>query len=200
RRRTAAFVLKGRAKSRPMTFNHHLGKNNDQIVRLAGSSAEVLIVQHSHDITDPVRATLIGPAFRPNSTYKSTYARWPTRARRISVVRTRIKADLGGQSAEPGRVATEDMSMVAFTAYEGLLSWLFLHLLLIAIPAVAGFLVGRRGRLKLWHVAALVLLTALLLLPAVACVDLNSRPEAWFSVMRMHASGSPRVSLLGPHA
>ena len=90
--------------------------------------------------------------------------------------------------------------MVAFTAYGGLLSWLFLHLLLIAIPAVAGFLVGRRGRLKLWHVAALVLLTALLLLPAVACVDLNSRPEAWFSVMRMHASGSSGVSVLGMNA
>jgi hypothetical protein len=52
----------------------------------------------------------------------------------------------------------------------------------------------------LWHVAALVLLTALLLLPAVACVDLNSRPEAWLSVMRMHASGSPGVSVLGMHA
>ena len=90
--------------------------------------------------------------------------------------------------------------MVALSAPEILLSWLFLHLLLIAIPAVAGFLVGRRGRLHLWHVAALVLLTALLLFPAVACVDLNSRPEAWFSVMRMHASGSPGVSVLGMNA
>jgi hypothetical protein len=89
--------------------------------------------------------------------------------------------------------------MVVFTAYEALLSWLFLHLLLIATPAVAGFLVGRRGRLHLWHVAALVLLTALLLLPAVACVELNSHPEAWFSVMRMHASGSSLVSVLGMH-
>src|SRR5262249_58708867 len=90
--------------------------------------------------------------------------------------------------------------MVVFTAYEGLLSWLFLHLLLIATPAVAGFLVGRRSRLQLWHVAALVLLTALLLLPAVACVELNSRPESWVSVMRMHGSGSPGVSVLGMHA
>src|SRR5262249_56367125 len=89
--------------------------------------------------------------------------------------------------------------MVVFTAYEGLLSWLFLHLLLIATPAVAGFLVGRRSRLQLWHVAALVLLTALLLLPAVACVELNSRPESWVSVMRMHASGSPGGSVLGMH-
>ena len=52
---------------------------------------------------------------------------------------------------------------------------------------------------RLWQVAALVVLTALLLLPAVACVDLNSRPESWFSVMRMHASGSPGVSVMGMH-
>jgi hypothetical protein len=97
-------------------------------------------------------------------------------------------------------LAAEDVSMVVFTAYEGLLSWLFLQMLLIAIPAVAGFLVGRRGRLHLWHVAALVILTALLLLPAVVCVDLNSRPEAWLSVMRMHASSSPGVSVLGRQA
>ena len=77
---------------------------------------------------------------------------------------------------------------------------MFLHLLLIAIPAVAFLLVGRRGRLHLWHVAARVLLTALLLLPAVACVGLNSRPEAWFSVMWTHASGSPGVSVMGMHA
>ena len=79
--------------------------------------------------------------------------------------------------------------MVALSGYEGLWSWLFLHLLLIAIPAVAGFLVGRRGRLHLWHVAAVVLLAALLLLPAVACVRLLSRPDTWLSVLRMHARG-----------
>jgi hypothetical protein len=79
------------------------------------------------------------------------------------------------------------------------LSWLFLHLLLIAIPAVAGFLVGLRGRFHLWHVAALVLLTAFLLLPAVACVSLRSRPEAWPSVVRMHAGGRPGLSVLGMH-
>ena len=61
------------------------------------------------------------------------------------------------------------------------------------------FLFGRRGRLHLWHVAALVLLTALLLLPAVACVGFNSRPEAWFSVMWTHASGSPGVFVMGMH-
>jgi hypothetical protein len=83
--------------------------------------------------------------------------------------------------------------MIALTPHEALTSWLFLHLLLIAIPAVAGFLVGRRGRLHLWHVAAVVLLTALMLLPAVACVRLVSRPDAWLSVMRMHARGWPTV-------
>ena len=90
--------------------------------------------------------------------------------------------------------------MIALSPHETLMSWLFLHLLLIAIPAVAGFLVGSRGRLHLWHVAALVILTALLLLPAVACVDLKSRPEAWLSVMLMHASGWPGVSVLGMQA
>ena len=89
--------------------------------------------------------------------------------------------------------------MGALPAYEIFLSWLFLQLLLIAIPAVAGFLVGRRGRLHLWHVAALVLLTALLLLPAVACDGLRSRPEAWLSVMRMHARGPPGLSVMRMH-
>jgi hypothetical protein len=89
--------------------------------------------------------------------------------------------------------------MVALPAYEAFLSCLFLHLLLIALPAVAGFLVGRRGRLHLWHLAALVLLAALLLLPAVACVSLRGRPEAWPSVVRMHADGRPALSVLGMH-
>jgi hypothetical protein len=89
--------------------------------------------------------------------------------------------------------------MVALPVQEILLSWLFLHLLLIAIPAVAGFLVGRRGRLHLWHFAALVLLTALLLLPAVACIGLRSRPEAWLSVMGMHVRGWPGLEVLGMH-
>src|SRR4051812_25902275 len=83
--------------------------------------------------------------------------------------------------------------MVALSPHEALLSCLFLHLLLIAIPAVTGFLVGRRGRLHLWHVAAAVLLTAVLLLPAVACVRLLSRPATWLPVMQMHARGWPTV-------
>jgi hypothetical protein len=73
--------------------------------------------------------------------------------------------------------------MDALQGYEGPLSWLFVHLLLVAVPAVVLFLVGRRGRLRLWQIAALVLLTALLLLPAAACVHLNSTP------MGLHAPG-----------
>jgi hypothetical protein len=69
------------------------------------------------------------------------------------------------------------------------MSWLFSRLLLIAIQAVASFLVGRRGRLHLWHVVSVVLLTAVLLLPAVACARLLSRPDAWLSELRMHARG-----------
>jgi hypothetical protein len=83
--------------------------------------------------------------------------------------------------------------MIALSPREMLMSSLFLHLLLVAIPAVAGLLVGRRGRLHLWHVAAVVLLTALLLLPAVSCVRLLGRPDAWLSVMGMHARGWPTM-------
>ena len=36
----------------------HLGKNNDQIVRLSHEPAEVLIVQHAHEIRSAVRETL----------------------------------------------------------------------------------------------------------------------------------------------
>lgn len=48
-----------------MTLNS-LGKNNDQIVRLASSPAEVLVVQHCHDITPPVRDTLRAFAVQPS--------------------------------------------------------------------------------------------------------------------------------------
>jgi hypothetical protein len=64
RRLTAAFVLKGPANFRPMSLNH-LGKNNDQIVRLSHSPGQVLIVQHSHDIGTPVRETLRAFAVQP---------------------------------------------------------------------------------------------------------------------------------------
>ena len=64
RRTTPAFLLKGPARFVPMTLNH-LGKNNDQIYRLSQEPAEVLIVQHSHEITPPVRATLRAFAVQP---------------------------------------------------------------------------------------------------------------------------------------
>jgi hypothetical protein len=65
RRLTAAFVLKGPANFRPMGLNH-LGKNNDQIVRLSHAPADILFVQHSHDITAPVRETLRAFAVQPS--------------------------------------------------------------------------------------------------------------------------------------
>lgn len=61
---TAAFLLKGPAHFSAMGLNH-LGKNNDQIVRLASEPAEVLIVQHCHEITPPVRSTLRAFAVQP---------------------------------------------------------------------------------------------------------------------------------------
>ena len=64
-RSTAAFVLKGPGnKFTPMTLNH-LGKNNDQIYRLSQEPAQVLVVQHCHEISSPVRATLRAFAVRP---------------------------------------------------------------------------------------------------------------------------------------
>jgi hypothetical protein len=66
RRVSAAFLLKGPARFAPMGLNH-LGKNNDQIVRLSREPAEVLIVQHSHDILPAVRETLRAFAVRPQA-------------------------------------------------------------------------------------------------------------------------------------
>lgn len=57
RQKTGAFLLKGPAKFAPMSLNT-LGKNNDQIVRLAQEPAQVLFVQHCHEILPAVRATL----------------------------------------------------------------------------------------------------------------------------------------------
>jgi hypothetical protein len=65
KRVTGAFLLKGPAKFAPMTLNY-LGKNNDQIYRLSQEPAEVLIVQHAHEITSPVRATLRAFAVQPS--------------------------------------------------------------------------------------------------------------------------------------
>lgn len=59
-----AFLLKGPARFVPMTLNN-LGKNNDQIVRLSSEPADVLFVQHCHEVTPPVRATLRAFAVQP---------------------------------------------------------------------------------------------------------------------------------------
>ncbi len=63
---TGAFLLKGPAWFAPMTLNH-LGKNNDQIYRLAHEPADVLFVQQCHEVTPPVRATLRAFAVQPSN-------------------------------------------------------------------------------------------------------------------------------------
>jgi hypothetical protein len=65
RRVRGAFLLKGPARFAPMTLNT-LGKRNDQIVRLAQEPAEVLFVQHCHEIKPPVRQTLRAFAVQPS--------------------------------------------------------------------------------------------------------------------------------------
>ena len=60
RSHTAAFLLKGPAggsHSRPMTIGM-LGKNGDQLQRLAGTPAEVLVLQHCHEIRPEVVAMI----------------------------------------------------------------------------------------------------------------------------------------------
>lgn len=54
KRISSAFVLKGPAKFKPMTMAE-LGKNGDQISRLYQEPADLLFLQHCHDITNPVR-------------------------------------------------------------------------------------------------------------------------------------------------
>jgi hypothetical protein len=44
----------------------HLGKKGDQILRLANEPADVLIVQHCHDILPVVRSTLRAFAVQPS--------------------------------------------------------------------------------------------------------------------------------------
>ncbi len=65
-RKTAAFVFKGPARFEPMTPKH-LGKNADQIFRLSQSLAQVLIIQHCHDIGEAVRATIRAFAVTPHN-------------------------------------------------------------------------------------------------------------------------------------
>lgn len=49
-----------------MTLNH-LGKKNNQIIRLAHEPAQILIIQHSHDIGPDVRETLRAFAVQPSN-------------------------------------------------------------------------------------------------------------------------------------
>jgi hypothetical protein len=63
---SAAFLLKGPARFSEMKAAH-LGKNGDQIVRLASEPARLLILQHSHRVSAPVRATLRAFSVNPCS-------------------------------------------------------------------------------------------------------------------------------------
>jgi len=54
---STAFLFKGPAKFHPMTLAD-LGKNGDQINRLSAEPADILVVQHCHEITPPVRGML----------------------------------------------------------------------------------------------------------------------------------------------
>lgn len=64
RRYEAAFLLKGPSDFREMV-PAHLGKNADQIYRLACTPAGLLVVQHCHQIGEAVRATLKAFAYNP---------------------------------------------------------------------------------------------------------------------------------------
>lgn len=63
-RTTAAFVFKGPARFSPMDLTH-LGKKGDQIYRLSQEPAQLLVVQHCHDILPVVRDTLRAFAVQP---------------------------------------------------------------------------------------------------------------------------------------
>lgn len=54
---STAFAFKGPAKFHPMTMAD-LGKNGDQINRLFAEPARLLVLQHCHEITTPVRDTM----------------------------------------------------------------------------------------------------------------------------------------------
>jgi hypothetical protein len=62
----AAIALKGPAKFHPMTVAD-LGKNGDQVSRLAQTAADLLVVQHCHTITAQVFHLLHAYAARPGN-------------------------------------------------------------------------------------------------------------------------------------
>lgn len=57
KRLATAFAFKGPAKFKPMTLAE-LGKNGDQIERLFSEPADLLVLQHCHEITQPVRSVM----------------------------------------------------------------------------------------------------------------------------------------------
>ncbi len=57
KRISVAFLLKGPAKFHPMTVAD-LGKNGNQIDRLFAEPADLLVLQHCHEITPPVRGMM----------------------------------------------------------------------------------------------------------------------------------------------
>jgi len=66
KRTTGAFLLKGPSHYRQMKISD-LGKNGNQIIRLAHEPANVLIVQHCHDISQDVRMMLQLVAAQPGN-------------------------------------------------------------------------------------------------------------------------------------
>ncbi|MGA8807120.1 MAG: hypothetical protein WB973_04520 [Thermoanaerobaculia bacterium] len=73
RRMSSAFAFKGPAKFHPLTVAD-MGKNGDQIFRLFNEPAELVVVQHCHQITSPVRA------------HMRAFAQWPGRARMFCLI------------------------------------------------------------------------------------------------------------------
>ena len=63
-RTSAAFAFKGPSKFHPLTVAD-MGKNGDQIFRLFNEPADLLVVQHCHKITSPVRAHMRAFATQP---------------------------------------------------------------------------------------------------------------------------------------
>ena len=53
----SAFLFKGPARFSEMKMTH-LGKNGDQIMRLFTEPADLLILQHCHKVSNPVRSTM----------------------------------------------------------------------------------------------------------------------------------------------
>lgn len=66
RRTSAAFLLKGPAAFKPMEMTD-CGAKADQIFRLAQETAELLVLQHCHDVLPVVRAHLRAFAVSPSS-------------------------------------------------------------------------------------------------------------------------------------